>query len=244
MSKILKYELHRLIWNKFFCGMLIINGIYSWYILTTDIIAGVSYTAPFSLWSYGAYLASIMPISVLTLLFILSVYFSKKERQVEILTSATPVNPVHYALVRCAAVAICFFVICIVIFSISIYFYISIFKYYDFIPFLLPVAIIIIPCFVFSIGVGYLAGCIHQGLVYVLMLATLVVGFAGLGGGFDFFGSNYFRSYPITLPVGMDGEPAFEVSVLFWIVRVGYLAMGIIFLIVGIYSRQKKAKEA
>lgn len=244
MSKILRYELRRLIWNKVFWGLLIINGIYAWYVLTTDIIAGVSYTAPFSQWSYGAYWASVMPISILTILFLLSVYFSKREKQVEILTSATPVNPIHYALVRCSAAVICFLVICTVIFSISIFFYGSIFEYNNFVPFLLPISIIIVPCFVFSIGAGYLSGRIHQSLLYVLMLVTLVVGFVGLEGNFDFFGRGYFSTYPTNLPVGMDGEPAFVIGRSFLVARIGYLAIGIILLIIGMYSRQQKAKKA
>lgn len=244
MSRILKYELRRLIWNKFFWGLLIINGAYAWYILATDIIAGVSYTAPFSQWSYGAFLASVMPISVLTLLFMLSFYFTKREKQVEILTSTTPVNPIHYTLVRCTVVAICFLVICTVICGMSIYFYISIFNYSNFSAFFLPAAIIIVPCFIFSIGAGFLAGRIHQGFLYVLMFIALAVGFAGAGGSFDFFGGSYFRAYPITLPVGMDGEPVFTVSAFFWVARIGYVTLGIILLIIGLYSQKQKAKRA
>lgn len=244
MNKIFRYELRRLIWNKFFIGLLVINGIYAWFVLTTETIAGVAYTAPFSLWSFGAYLASILPLSILTALFLLSVYYSKKEKQVEILTTATPVNKVHYALVRSAAVIICFLVICVIILVLGIYFYITVFDYRNIIPFLLPSGMIVLPCLLFTLGIGNLAGRVHQGLLYVLMIITLVAGFAGFGGNFDFFGSWYFSSYPISLPVGKNGEPAFMVSSGFWIARLVYLITGGILLTISISTQQRKAKKA
>jgi len=244
LNKILRYELRRLVWNKFFIGLLVINGIYAWYVLTTETITGVAYTAPFSLWSFGDYLASILPLSILTVLFLLSIYYSKNEKQVEILTTATPVNKIRYALVRSAAVTICFLAICAVIFGLGIYFYITFFDYRNIIPFLLPSGMIILPCLLFTLGIGYLAGRIHQGLLYALMIIALVVGFAGFGGNFDFFGSWYFSSYPISLPVGKDGEPAFMVSTGFWIARLVYLVAGGVLLTIGINTQQRKAKKA
>lgn len=244
MNKIFRYELRRLVWNKFFIGLLAINGIYAWYVLTTETIAGVAYTAPFSIWSFGAYLASSMPLSILTVLFLLSVYYSKKEKQVEILTTATPVNKAHYTLIRSAAVTICFLIICAVIFGLGIYFYITIFDYRNIISFLLPSGMILLPCLLFTLGVGHLAGRIHQGLLYVLMIIALVVGFAGFPGNFDFFGNWYFRSYPISLPVGKNGEPAFMVSSAFGAARLLYLVIGGILLTIGISTQQRKAKKA
>lgn len=244
MNKIFRYELRRLVWNKFFIVLLVINGIYARYVLTTETIAGVAYTAPFSLWSFGAYYASILPLSILTMLFLLSVYYSKKEKQVEILTTVTPVNKVHYALVRSAAIIICFLIICAVIFSLGVYFYITVFDYHDFIPFLLPSGIIILPCLLFTLGIGHLAGRIHQGLLYALMLIVLVVGFADIGGIFGFFGNWYFSTYPVSLPVGKDGEPTFMVSSVFWIARIVYLVVGGILLTISINTQQRKAKKA
>ena len=236
MNRIFMYELRRLIWNKFFLGLLAINGIFGWYVLTTDIIAGVGYTAPFSLWSYGAYLASVTPLSILTVLFLLSIYYSQKEKQVEILTSAAPVNPVRYALVRIGAVTICFLLICAVILAISMYFYYSLFDFINFIPFLLPAVIVFVPCYLFAAGAGCLAGRIHQSLLYVLMLVALLIGFIGVSGSFDFFGRGYFAGQPVSLPAGLDGEPAFVLGSWFWIARAVYLAVGILMLAIGIFQ--------
>lgn len=81
MNRIFKYELKRLIINKFFLGLLIISALYSHEIMRGDIILGISNTAPFSGWSYGTYLAKVLPILLVTLLF-LYLFFIKtgKER--------------------------------------------------------------------------------------------------------------------------------------------------------------------
>lgn len=244
MNKIFGYELRRLFWNKFFIGLLIINCIYAWYILTTETIAGIAYTAPFSLWSFGAYLASCAPISAVTVLFLLSIYYSKKEKQVEILTTATPVNKIHYILVRSAAVTICYLVIYSAIFALGIYFYITVFEYRDIIPLLLPFGLIMLPCLLFLLGIGHLAGRIHQSLLYLLMIIVLVVGFGGFGENLDFFGGWYFRNYPLSLPLGADGEPAFRVSIGFWITRIIYLVLGGIFLMIRVHAQQRKSQKA
>lgn len=242
LRRILKYELRRLIWNKIFIGLLFINGVYSWYILSTDTIKGTAYTAPFSQWSFGTYLASVMPLAVLTMLFLVSIYYSKQEKQVEVLTTATPINPIHYALVRSGVIAIGFLIICMVLFGLSLFFYISVFNYWDFTPFILPTLMILLPCFFFSLGVGYIAGRIHPRLLYVLMLVALIIGFAGNGGDFDFFGHGYFSSYPLTLPIGSNGEPAFVVSAGFGIARVLYLVVGVILLTISLSVYRRKVQ--
>ncbi|NLJ86477.1 MAG: hypothetical protein GX322_08550, partial [Firmicutes bacterium] len=48
MIKLFGYELRRLLFNKFFIGLLVITGLYSYQILSGDIIVGVANTAPFS----------------------------------------------------------------------------------------------------------------------------------------------------------------------------------------------------
>ena len=244
MNKIFKYELQRLIFSKFFIGLLIINGIYAWFILSIDIIAGVACTAPFSQWSFSAYLAKTMPVSILTILFLLTFYYSKNEKQVEVLTTATPVNPVHYTLVRNFAVVICFLIIYLLIIGLSMIFYVLFFDFKNFASFILPAILVLLPCFAFAVGIGNLAGRIHPGLLYALMLVTLIIGFAGITGTFDFFGGGYFSSYPMSLPVGLDGEPAFTVSIGFIVARIVYFIFGVILMIINTRFIRRKMRTA
>ena len=80
MNRVFYYELKRLIFSRTFIGLFIVNGVFAWYLLTSDIIAGVACTAPFSAWSFGAYLGKVMPICILAVLFLLSCYYSKKKK--------------------------------------------------------------------------------------------------------------------------------------------------------------------
>ena len=202
MTKILKYELRRLLLNKFFLGLLVINGLFAWYTLTSDIVAGVAYTAPFSPWSFSSYLASVMPMVILTVLFLLTFFHSKNEKQVAVLTSATPVDTVRYSLIRMAAVALGFLLLCALLIGMIMYFYAVYFEYWNYAAFIVPAIVTILPCFVFIIGVGNWVGRIHSGFLYALMLVSLAMNFIQIPGEFDLFGGGYYTSIPLSLAVG------------------------------------------
>ncbi len=228
MSKIFYYELKRMLLSKLFIGMLIVNGVFAWYVLKTDIIAGIAYTAPFSVWSYCAYLGKVMPIAIIAVLLLLSGYYGKKQKQVEILTMAVPVTQTEQMMIRTAVMGSCFAIICIMLAIIAMIFYIRFFGFGGFGSFILPAFFIILPCFVFSVGIGQLFGRFHQSLIYFLMLIVFVAGFYGVQNTFDFFCAGYFSAYPLTLPVSNNGEPEFAIDIKFGVSRLIYLASGFI----------------
>lgn len=244
MNKIFFYELKRMIFCRLFLVMLVINALFAWYVLTTDIIAGIAYTAPFSLWSYGAYLGKVLPLAILTILLLLSGYCGKKQKKVEELTMAAPVSPAKQMLIREAVLAACFVVLCLLLTGISLIFYVRFFRFHNFFHFALPSLLLIMPCFVFATGLGQLLGRFHQGLVFVLILLVFVVGFSGIYNVFDFFGAGYFTYYPLTLPVNTDGEPDFAVDTLFAIVRVLYFLAGTAFFVIAVRLSGQKSKKA
>ncbi|MDR0497402.1 MAG: hypothetical protein LBH42_07295 [Treponema sp.] len=234
MSKIFYYELKRLLFNKFFFCLFFINGFFAWYTLTTDTIAGIAHTAPFSPWSFSAYLATIMPIVILTVLFLLSFYYSKKEKQVKTLTCATPVNTIHYALVRMAVIALGFLLLSVLIIGMSVFFYAFFFEFYKYTVFIMPCLITILPCFVLILGLGMILGRVNTGLLYALMLVSLAMNFIQLPGAFDFFGKRFYSSTPMSMLLAADGEPAFVLSGTFLAARAFYFVIGTIILIVGV----------
>ena len=87
--KILCYELRRTLLNRLFPGLLLVNGLYAWFLLSYDIVLGTAYTAPFSVWSYCTYLGKTLPVAAVTVLLLLSNYYSRKQKQIEELTAAT-----------------------------------------------------------------------------------------------------------------------------------------------------------
>ena len=103
MVNIFLYECKRLLWNKFFLGLLLVLLFYGWQVLTGATLLGVSHTAPFSPWSFGDFLSRMVPLLWIGGLFFLTFFTSGKARRVSVLTDATPLEPRRYALARCAA---------------------------------------------------------------------------------------------------------------------------------------------
>lgn len=236
MSTLFRYELRRLIRNKFFIVMLIIIGVYALTVLTGETILGTANTAPYSGWSFGAYLSSIMPMAALTVLLLLSGFYSKKEKRVEILLEVTPIKNSSRALLRVGAITVCFAIICAVTFGMAVWFYISVFGHFA--TSILPSVLVILPCYAVTLGFGLNAGRIHPAALYALMILLFVAGSLNLG-SFDFFGGGYFANYPLTLPVGANGEPPFEVGSMFIAARLLYAAAGGILLITGIRAKRR-----
>lgn len=239
MIKVFGYELKRLLTSGLFIAMLIVNAVFAWYVLTTEVIEGIAYTAPFSVWSSCAYIGKTLPLSIITVLLLQAGYYGKQQKRVEILTSAAPMTRADMLLIRTAALGVCFLVICLVDGLLGAVFYAVFFGYYGFGAFILPALLEIIPCFVFSAGIGHLAGRIHQGLVYALLPIVFIAGFLGAAGAFDLFGGGFFSAYPMTLPINSDGEPEFVMNSTWLLARFIYLAAGAAILIVNSAFRPK-----
>jgi len=234
LNKIFLYELKRLMLNKFFLALALITGLYSYMILSGEIIIGVAYTAPFSPWSYGAYLARVLPLLMVTLLFFITYMYSNQEKQVKQLTFTTPVDPYKYGVVKCAAMVAGFFAISLFVIIISMVFYAVLFRFYNFGSFFIPIVITLLPCLFFILGLGLLVGSIQSNILYALMIAVLLLGSLPFPKFFDLCGGNLFASYPLALPVGLDGEPPFTLPVSFILGRFFFTAAGVLMAALGI----------
>ena len=80
MRKIFLYECKRLLWNKFFAGLVLVLLFYGWQVLRRVTILGVSHTAPFSPWSFGDFLSRMLPLLWIGALFFLTFFTSEKAR--------------------------------------------------------------------------------------------------------------------------------------------------------------------
>lgn len=239
MTKVFGYELKRLLTSGLFIAMLAVNAVFAWYILTTDIIEGIAYTAPFSVWSSCAYIGKTLPLSIITVLLLQAGYYGRQQRRAEILFSASPITYAQTMLIRTAVLGVCFLIICLIESVIAAVFFLTFFGFYGFGAFILPALLETVPCFVFAVGLGHLAGRLHGGLIYALLPAVFIAGFLGGTGAFDLFGGGFFSSYPLTLPVGADGEPAFVISSVWMLARLIYLALGGALFFVNIAFRPK-----
>lgn len=246
MTKVFGYELKRLLTSELFIAMLAVNAVFAWYVLTTEIIEGIAYTAPFSLWSSCAYIGKTLPIAIITVLLLLAGYYGKHQKRVEVLTASAPMTYAQTLLIRTAVLGVCFLIICLVDGLLGAAFSAVFFGYYDFGAFIFPALLEIIPCFVFTAGIGHLAGRLHCSLIYALLPAVFIAGFVGVTGAFDLFGGGFFSTYPLTLPVGFDGEPEFTINFVWMLARLLYLAIGAgaIFINIATHPKLKRTSPS
>ena len=100
MVKIFYYELRRLLGNRFTVGLLLVALLYGYWTMRGEILLGIANTAPFSPWSFGAYLAEMMPLLLVALLCFLSILTSDTGKRVEVLIAATPLSQAVHCRIR------------------------------------------------------------------------------------------------------------------------------------------------
>lgn len=209
MMRLLKYELKRLMLNKFYAGLVVIICLFSWQMLIGDVIRGIGYTAPFSGWSFGYYLASVTPLLSVALLFFLTFLHRPAEARAAQIVRATPMDPRALLSIRYGAMAIGYGALVALVLLLGQAFYAGFFRRGLSGAHVLVALLTLVPCFLFILGMGALAGRIHVSALYALMCACVLLMQISLPSILDFTGGAYYSGMPITLPVGGDGEPAF-----------------------------------
>ena len=207
MGKIFRYECRRLLWNKFFAGLLLVLLFYGWQVLTGVTILGVSHTAPFSPWSFGDYLSRMVPLLWIGSLFFLTFFTSGKARRAAVLTDAAPMEPRRYALARCAAALAGAALLALACLAEAAVFYGWYFQWYGWGQLALPALAALVPPLVFALGSGWLLGRLRPWLVYVWMLAPFALPALPLPEALGLWDGSFFTAYPLTLGAL---DPAFQ----------------------------------
>jgi len=242
LTKIYRYELQRLIISKVFLGLLVIVGVFSWQILSRETVMGIAYTAPFSAWSYGAFVATVLPLLLVALLFFVAHLFSSREARVRVLTRATPVDQARHDAIKCAAIVTAFALLVAAVIGMSLVFYASVFQYWHFGAFLVPIVMTVTPAMLFVMGVGVVVGQRRSALLFVLMLAVLAIGRVSLPSSLDLLGGTFFRETPLTLPAGSAGEPAFQVPVAVLLSKLGFAVVGLLLVGYGLRRWENRTR--
>ena len=223
VKKLFWYELRRLMGNKFFLGLLLVSAFFSFWVMEGEIILGVANTAPFSPWSFGAYMAKSLPVPVIALLFFISFLYSKQEQAVKVLTVATPIRPLRLRLLRYGAIGVSFLTIFLVPLGYAVWFYGTTFHFADFGSLISPLLFTLLPVLFFFWGLGLLAGRLQPALVFALMPAALLLTLLPLPAAWDLYGTAFFTGYPQTLSVL---DPAFSVPLPVVLGRCAYSLAG------------------
>lgn len=227
--KILKYELKRIIFSKIFVITFIIALFFSVIDLYTEIIQGVSGTAPFSKWSYCKFLCDINTIMLLILMLTCTGLFSRNEQRVREITSCTSLPEKKYLTTKNLALLISYLIIAICCIFISIVFYKTTFNFANFQNFLLPILIILLPTFAFVFGTSMFLGSKNQIFLYVWIPIVLILSLVNFNNApfIDIFAKGYVSYMPTILPVDGLGEPVFILSSHFIISRFIFTLVGI-----------------
>lgn len=234
--KIYKYELRRLLCNKFFVGLLVITMFYSYQVMDGEIVLGVANTAPFSGWSYGAFLSDILPLLLITLLFFITFLYSPNEKKVQTITDTTPMDPTKYRLIRCFAMITGFVISDVAAIAVSLVFYGRIFHFTGFGGFVAPTLVALLPALLFILGIGMIAGKLHPVSVYALIPVVLLLALVPLPDAADLFCGSFFSNYPATLGVV---EPAFSVPVFVMTGRCAYALVGLALIAAAVVKKPK-----
>ena len=216
--------------------------LYSWYLLSTQTILGVSDTAPFSGWSFGKYLGDSTLISMLITLLIIAVSFSERQKKAGILTDATAFPVKKRILIRSILTG-GFFILCTILNLIMgcIFLY-SLFGEIYLGSYLLDWALICLPCAVLVTGMGMLLGRKSHVPVYVFMLVCLLTAFILKGAAADINGAGYFEVMAARLAGIEKEETPFMISSGYLVTRIIYLCMGLgaYILMDGMYGSKKR----
>ena len=199
MLKIFGYECRRLLCNKFFAGLALIVLFYGWQVLDRVTILGVSHTAPFSPWSFGDYLSRMLPLLWIGALFFLTFFTSNAERRRAVLTSATPVNPSVYGIVRCCAALIGIALLSLAAVCLAAFYYWRMFGWHDWGTLLAPALLTLAPPLVFALGSGWMLGRLRPWLVFVWMLLPVLLAALPLPEFLGLLNGSIFTERPLSL---------------------------------------------
>ena len=230
MSKIYCYECRRLLWNKFFGGLIVVLLCYGDLVLRGVTILGVSHTAPFSPWSFGDYLSRMLPLLWIGALFFLSFFTSVKARRTASLIDTTPMLPSHFAFVRCAAAftgTVILALLCIVEAAV---FYRQMFGWHDWSSMVFPALVTLLPPLGFVLGSGWLFGRLRHWMLYVWMSIPILLAMIPLPEIMGLWNGSFFTAYPLTLE---ELDPAFTLPGSIAIVQLLLLVVGVTMLVFG-----------
>ena len=227
MVKIFYYELRRLLGNRFTVGLLLVALLYGYWTMRGEILLGIANTAPFSPWSFGAYLAEMMPLLLVALLCFLSLLTSDTGKRVEILIAATPLSQAAHCRIRYTAVTVAFLVVTAVPVVYAVGFYGIIFGAIDWSTLLLPLVITVFPPFLLVMGTGLWLGRVHHRLLMALVAVVLLLAVVPVPSWMDLYGGTFFSSYPDSLGV-LDPPFQLPASVIAGKVTVSALGAGFV----------------
>jgi len=236
MIKIFYYELKKLLFNRFFAALTALTLWYGYQILKGDVLLGIANTAPFSPWSFGFYLSSLLPLLAAILLFFIAFLSSKQEILTRALTDSSPAPSGWYRFVRCAAIFVGVFLMTTACFLMGFLFLGCLFRFENLSAgkWVGPSALVLFPSLIFVAGLGVMAGNWKSWAVYGLIGGVFLAGVVTVPDCLALIPTAFFGDYPKSLG---ELEPNFSVPVPMIVSRTVYCVLGILMMIAGLKKR-------
>ena len=199
MSKIFRYECRRLMWNRFFFGILLILLFFGYQVLDRITILGAARTAPFSPWSLGDYACRMLPLLWAAALFFLNFFLSPAARRAAALTAFTPVSLRCYETIRLGAALTAVGVLTVLCLGEAALFCAGYFHQNPGWDLLRPALITLVPALVFALGSGWQLGQICPSAIFAWMAVPILFRLLPLPAPFSLWSGQFFSEYPLTL---------------------------------------------
>lgn len=199
MLKIFGYECRRLLGGKVFLSMAAVTLWTALQTLRGAVIWGIAGTAPFSPWSFGYYLAALLPYLCGAGLLLLAGFYTKPARQTAPLVQAAPLAPWRYALARCGAVALGLGLLCLCVAAMGVVFLRNLFGPVSLSGFGSVAALLLLPLPVLALGLGTVLGRWGAAALYGLAAGLLLL--PALPTGSDLTQLRFFQDFPASLGI-------------------------------------------
>lgn len=230
----IKHETRRLIFNKKYFYMLLILAVFTLDILLRLVIHGEYGTAPFSKWSYSSFITMISPLLMIILVLLCTSVFCEKEMKIRKIIYSTPITQIKYYIIKAASIYIAFTISALVPIIMSFIYYGVLFKFYNYIVFVKPIAFFLIPISILSLGGFLFIGKMSIKLLYALIPFAFL---SGLNLGFpvwlDLYGNNFLLDYGFGLwRNNITGAVPYNLPSNFMISRALFICFGIILFVI------------
>lgn len=210
--------------NKFVWGLEIILIIFSVLLLFSNVLTGISFTAPFSAWSFGYYLAVMLPFLCIAELFLISFYSTKHEKDVSEITFATPISYQKLILIRSACILLITLFLYLTVILLAVIFYFYLFGFVELGELGFPILLLVLPSICFCLGSGWFWVKLHPMSIYGVMILILLLSFLPMPGTVGFSLFYYFIETPLQIDML---DPSFQLTTKLCISRVTYTLIGL-----------------
>lgn len=172
---IYKYEVKKLIKNKFYLLFLVVMVIYSHMIMTDKIVLGIQNTAPYSVLSFRSYILNVSLFVITALLCLILKYSSENEKKTSIIIDSTPFSRVKLKIIRYMAVFTSISILILFSLLYSFVFYYKCFDYTDFGILIMHALLILIPEAVAAALIAEILKKIDKRLIYVMIFIFIIM---------------------------------------------------------------------